>query len=468
MGNTNLDINFDDFDFSECFDDEKENNTKKDEIKIIEQPQVITQEKSNKSEVTPDIENLNTAELVKNGVENLKKIKAELNDLFFERNEVIDNALISLVTGQSMLLLGEPGTGKSDLIKALCSRISYSKYFEWLLNRTSDPAEILGPFSIKAMEQDMFLRITTGKLPEANIVYLDEIFKCNEPTLNMLLPLINEKIFYNNGVPIPVPLISLFAASNETPDDESLNALYDRLLFRMWVDYINDSGNRIKMYDNYLSKRNGKISISFTQVSLSELQALQDFSKQVTITKSVLKSFLKLIGILNRNGIVISDRRQNECLKVLQGCAAINGRSIVLLDDFECLIHVLWQKREDIELIVQEINKIANPYRDKFNELKKQFDEISNDITDTKDPIEKTSKIFETRKALEKIITKLEALNKSLVDSNKQMPEVLELKDIIIEFNQETARESFKVNFAQGDESTSQSSSTSIDDDLEY
>lgn len=91
-----------------------------------------------------------------------------------------------------------------------------------MLNKTSDPSEILGPYSIKEMENDKFMRITTGKLPEAHIAFIDECFKANAPVLNILLPIMNEKIFYNDGKPNNIPLMTMIGASNEGPEDKSI------------------------------------------------------------------------------------------------------------------------------------------------------------------------------------------------------------------------------------------------------
>ena len=69
-------------------------------------------------------------------------------------------------------------------------------------------------------------------MPEANLVFLDEIFKANSAILNSLLTLINERLFYNNGTPVQVPLMSVIGASNEYPEEEEgLEALFDRFLF---------------------------------------------------------------------------------------------------------------------------------------------------------------------------------------------------------------------------------------------
>lgn len=122
--------------------------------------------------VTPS---LTVDQLATNGVAKLKDIETYLNARFIEREEVIKNVLRSLAIGTNMLLLGDPGTGKSDLIQTANGLIEGATYFSWLVNRTSDPAELVGPYSIKAMEQDKFIRKTEGKLPHAHVAFIDEI-----------------------------------------------------------------------------------------------------------------------------------------------------------------------------------------------------------------------------------------------------------------------------------------------------
>lgn len=322
-------------------------------------------------------------------VEKLRNISEELKDMFVERENVIDNSIKALITGQTVLLIGPPGTAKSALTNELCKRIDKGQYFSWLLNRTSDPAEILGPFSIKEMEKDKFLRVTTNKLPEAEIVFLDEIFKCNEPTLNILLPIINEKLFYNDGEAIDVPLVTLFAASNEFPEEDSLMALYDRMIFRMYVDYIGDVQNKLKMFKSFL-KRDSERTV--TTVSLIELRKLRSMLDCVVIEDNILKEYIALINALLREGIVISDRRQNECLRVLKANAIIHKRWIVDETDFKCLKDVLWNDIDDIE-VIEEILKESSltSYEKEYSIIKKRFTEIvstTESITDARMLIE--------------------------------------------------------------------------------
>lgn len=311
---------------------------------------------------------------VKSIVGKLQNISSELKDIFVERDDVIDNSVKALITGQSVLMIGPPGTAKSALTNELCNRINNGNYFSWLLNRTSDPAEILGPFSIKEMEHDRFLRVTTNKLPEAEIVFLDEIFKSNEPTLNILLPIINEKIFYNDGIAVDVPLVTLFAASNEFPEDDSLLALYDRMIFRMYVDYIGDVQNKLKMFKGFLNKKDNS---TVTTVSLKELKQLRGALDDVEISDDILKEYIALMNALLREGIVVSDRRQNECLRVLKSNAIMNNRWSVDETDFKCLKDVLWNDMDDIE-VIEEILKESSltSYEKEYSTTKKRFTEV--------------------------------------------------------------------------------------------
>ncbi|WP_352420183.1 AAA family ATPase [Proteiniborus sp.] len=340
-------------------------------------------------------------------IDKLNNISKELNDIFVEREKIIENSIKALITGQAVLLIGPPGTAKSALTNALCSRIENGRYFSWLLNRTSDPAEILGPFSIKEMENDKFLRVTKGKLPEAEIAFLDEVFKCNEPTLNILLPIINEKLFYNDGQPFDVPLITLFAASNEFPEEDSLMALYDRMMFRMYVDYIGDIQNKMKMFKGFLNKESKQDS--YTTISLNELNLLRESLQEVKISDFILKEYISLINLLFQNGIVISDRRQNECLSVLRATALLGKRYEVVLTDLKALRDVLWSNLDDIEKIDEILKeKIVSPYEKEYNSIKKQYKELVSSASSIND----TRILIEIKNSLEYLYEKANRLLK--------------------------------------------------------
>ena len=449
MGATNLDFS----DFDDMFADmglEKATEQQLNNEKNVTVKPVSTSTET--VSITPVNAPLNPA-VLQSAQAKMSQIFVEMNNLFVERDELIKLMELAIVTGTNLLMLGPPGTAKSAITYEMCGRIENANYFQWMLNKTSDPSEILGPFSVKEMENDKFMRITTGKLPEAHIAFMDEIFKSNAPTLNALLTIMNEHIFYNDGKPVEVPLISMFGASNEPPEDESLDAMYDRFIFRMNVQYIHDAANKKRMHSNYVDSRAGLLNmVNKTTITLEEVQALQAAAKTVKVPKDIINKFIRLISDLDRQAVHISDRRQNECFKVMQGSAVLAGRNSVTLDDFKSLIYVLWEKEEHIPLIESSILKMVNPYDDRFKELKENFNQVKTDIESITDSSQKSKKAIESKGVIEKIASKTNKLINEATKNGKDVAEFIEFRDNMVKYNQELINAALGTSFGNLDE----------------
>src|SRR5271170_6429216 len=154
---------------------------------------------------------------------------------FVGRDEVVDLIALAVVAGEHLFLYGPPGTAKSALIRQFAASVQ-GRYFEYLLTRFSEPNEIFGPIDLVKLREGSVATVTTGMLPEAEFVFLDELFNANSAILNNLLTVLNERIYRRGAETHRLPLLSLFSASNALAEDEALRALFDRFLLRCPVD----------------------------------------------------------------------------------------------------------------------------------------------------------------------------------------------------------------------------------------
>lgn len=282
----------------------------------------------------------------------VRLMAAQINQNFPERSEVVDGMITAVIARENCFLLGPPGTAKSAICRAICSAISDPKdFFTWLMNKTTTPEEIFGPFSFKALEQGKYERVSDFKLPKARIAFLDEIFKGNSAILNILLPIINERTFFDGNSPKQIPLQVLFGASNELPQSDELAALYDRFALRYVVDRMNSSHSMMQVWLNPPKTIQRLLSDE-------ELAQVQEEASLLPIPKTVFDKLIDLRRLVHEADIFVSDRKWVQIGKILRAFAYLQGHEEVYVSDFSILADVLWQDPEQRP----QINKLLAPY----------------------------------------------------------------------------------------------------------
>ena len=256
----------------------------------------------------------------------LEKLISKLQQGLIERDIPTRLTLLAALAGEHILLLGPPGTAKSELARRLKLVFSEGSYFERLLTKFSVPEELFGPLSIKALEDDRYERLTHCYLPSATIAFIDEIFKANSAILNTLLTLLNEREFDNGNKRIKTPLIAVVGASNELPEGDELAALYDRFLIRYQVEPVSSQG-----FDHLLQlKDNNQINLEKSILLNSEdIQTIQHNAQQLPLSDEVVYIFKSLRKYLREKKIYTSDRRWRKLVKLLKIAAYTNSKKSV-------------------------------------------------------------------------------------------------------------------------------------------
>jgi MoxR-like ATPase len=186
----------------------------------------------------------------------LKMVEDILNQRFADLEKMIRALALSVASGEPMLLVGPPGTGKSRLIRAFCGLTGmldeddpskgHQDYFEYLLTPFTEPGELFGFYDIRsAMEEKELKRMDKGMMQHARVVYLDEVFNGSSAILNTLLAFLNERIFHDRNERKVVALECLFAATNHIPQAPELKAVFDRFLIRCHMENVTPDPQKV-------------------------------------------------------------------------------------------------------------------------------------------------------------------------------------------------------------------------------
>jgi len=271
---------------------------------------------------------------------------------FVGRDEVIELIALAIVAGEHLFLHGPPGTAKSAIIRQFAIAIRGS-YFEYLLTRFSEPNEIFGPVDLARLREGVVATVTSGMLPEADVIFLDELFNANSAILNNLLTVLNERVYRRGAETHRLPMLSLFSASNHLPEDDALRALFDRFLLRCHVENLRREELPALLTAGWALEKAETLEATVSAADLGEL-AKHLFEVDLA---PVREAYTELLLKVRDLGVAFSDRRAVKVLKLIAASALVCGRMRASPADLWVLRYV-WDRQEQIDPLAALVNGV--------------------------------------------------------------------------------------------------------------
>lgn len=288
-------------------------------------------------------------------VDNLNHVLSHLKDVFVGKDDIIDLMGICLTGRENLFLLGPPGTAKSAMVREL-AKLLKGKTFEYLLTRFTEPNELFGPFDIRKLREGELITNTEGMLPEANLIFLDELLNANSAILNSLLMILNEKVFRRGRETRDLPVLMIVGASNHLPEDEALNALFDRFLLRVRCDYV-DTHLLNNVLDAGWKLEKKQLNIDAATIRHEDIVQLQNLVQGVDI-QGIRKEYIDLIQQLRNAGIPVSDRRAVKLQRLIAASALLSKRTVAIASDMWVLRYI-WDTEEQEEVISSIVKNVV-------------------------------------------------------------------------------------------------------------
>ena len=279
------------------------------------------------------------------------EVLAPMKRAFVGKDEIIDLLGICLIGGENLFILGPPGTAKSALVHQLAARME-GKTFDYLLTRFTEPNELFGPFDIRKLRDGELQTNTEGMLPEASLVFLDELLNANSAILNSLLVALNERLFRRGKETRQLAALMFVGASNSLPEDDALQALFDRFLLRVHCDNVPGeqlpdvltagwqlaAGNTAKSSLHFDDLR-------FAQAALNEVEL-----------SALRQPFAELVRRIRHAGIPVSDRRAVKLQRVIAASALLSCRMEAHLSDLWVVRHI-WDTEDQQEVLASLVDQ---------------------------------------------------------------------------------------------------------------
>lgn len=344
------------------------------------------------------------------------------------RRVVVDLLELATLAGTNVLLFGPPGTAKTLAVDIFASCMEKATVFSTMLSKFSKPSEVFGPPDLQAFKSGSLKTHTDGYLPSATIGIIDEIFKGSSAILNTLLPLANERRFFDDGAWSPTPLRMIVGMSNELPEDATvLAAIYDRFPLKHWAEYLSESDFATMLTTPKWSAANPPAPP--VTLTAKDFQEIARRHAEVVVPDNVLRSICDIRRMLDSQKVKASDRRYMQAVNIVRASAVRRGATLAQPDDLRALRYILWNEPAQAAVVDKVVAEFVSPMgkaiREQLQELAAARSKIIQAPSATASPGEQlaaaTSTAGRSLAAIRNIAQRIQEISRGCTESEKAM-----------------------------------------------
>ncbi|HFE7524431.1 TPA: ATPase RavA domain-containing protein [Salmonella enterica subsp. enterica serovar Newport] len=278
----------------------------------------------------------------------------------YEYDYIIRLCLLSALSGGSMFLLNPPDAVRNLIIHRLKFIFQHARVFKYTMSKHTSRKDIFGSFPIRMSKSEVYHKhVTANYFPQAEIIFLDDIWKTDPSLLNPLFSAIKKQCYYNGSVQEKIPMRLLVVASDELPEDNCvLEPLYNCLLIRVWPERVHYK------YENIICCTPGKrlnesdslIPVAL-QVTDEEYNQWQKDISLIVIPDHVFEFIFRLRQQIDdiSHAPYVSDRQWKKVVHLLQASAFFCGRNSVSTIDLILLKECLWTDFNSMKIIENQL-----------------------------------------------------------------------------------------------------------------